>query len=659
MKYVNTYTNNNDFASDKSRLDELDDIWAAYVIEDNKTNIKLRQPPAIATYYNASVSSQLILFRSKSTINNPVDSITVKDSSNQKFDVKTQFNIGGGQYFYIENPTPGAEYTAEFVFKTDVDADLSECFSQTYITSLSKGFFSTLQSISNIQGMFSNCRVLGSLPTELFIRGGDVTDASNFCSGCAALASIPEDLFYYFGNNLTNVSSAFMNSNLLEIPDNLFDNNKQIQNFSQCFMHSDSLTSKLTGNTPNGIDNIELWNRAGTEGYPISINGTDCFKNCINLEEYKNYTIPMDWGGPDHYKYKLIFETVDNRGLEPSTELTNKNVPNMTSRLDTKIICQRSEFSKNNYEDFFEIPNIGRGSLFTYIVNSQNYNEFINDIIKLNSEGRTIQNYLIIENDVQVYYTGISNTTNTKMGKTWECEYVTKMLPIDPCLQLIIGDNYLQLKLNSWTTSGLIGYGQSNSIMIRRDIMGYNDQYQQNIGILSNIKFSVDDPSGNTESKVEYYILEGTGETTGSVQVARFNVISLSTNTENANPVFENKIISSYRWNHEVGGAIYPLCTGDNIKDYGKGSIIINGCGAFYTYSTTADGLTEYYSYYIPCFYTIETATSANSNDGGPITLYHTGLLAAPNSGLESGYTGDYTISYSEGAENNALVTQL
>ena len=321
MKYVNTYANNTEFTSDKSsRLDTLDDIWAAYVIENNKTTIKLRKPPAIATYNN-EYNTGIELFMYTTDI---IDSITLKDSSNTNIEVETVPGAAGGGYIRTKHAVPAGVYTAEFVFKTNVDADLTGCFSETCVQSLSKGFFSALQSISNIQGMFSNCRYLQSLPTELFICGGNATNAYMFCLGCLALKSIPEDLFYYFGNNLVNVYDAFYNSGLLKIPDNLFDNNKQIQNFSQCFMDC----TALTGNTPKGTDGIELWNRAGTAGYPVSITGTDCFKNCTNLEEYKNYTIPVEWGGINNTNKALIYKSVSGTPMKLINHLDNVNAIN-------------------------------------------------------------------------------------------------------------------------------------------------------------------------------------------------------------------------------------------------------------------------------------------------------------------------------------------
>ena len=119
-----------------------------------------------------------------------------------------------------------------------------------------------------------------------------------------------------FKNNpgLTNISEAFFNSKLKTIPADEFSNNKELVNVSKVFLNSKELTnmpnflenkkitnfsqafdgcSKLTGSTPTDENGYKLWQRAGKEGYPATINGEHCFRGCTQLDDYDE--IPSNW----------------------------------------------------------------------------------------------------------------------------------------------------------------------------------------------------------------------------------------------------------------------------------------------------------------------------------------------------------------------------
>lgn len=328
MKYVNTYANNTEFASDKSsRLDTLDDIWAAYVIEDNKTTIKLRQPPAIATYYKASDDGILQLINVRSDI---IDSIVLKDSSNTVVETVTQLFVGGGCLVTTKSPVPAAEYTAEFVFKTNVDANLTGCFSGTCVQSLSKGFFSSLKSISHIQEMFKKCTELQSLPTELFICGGNATtDASHFCDGCTTLEFIPEDLFSYLPN-ITTLESAFKGCKSLYTIVNTVESASSL--FTSLFTGLSKLTnvnSMFYDTTPDhlftptiqisaikGYDGRQLW-------HTYKLSGINCFADSFFITQWCG--APVEWGGDGNVDYLVYKPTLaDNTVVKilnnPSSE---------------------------------------------------------------------------------------------------------------------------------------------------------------------------------------------------------------------------------------------------------------------------------------------------------------------------------------------------
>lgn len=90
----------------------------------------------------------------------------------------------------------------------------------------------------------------------------------------------------------TSVASKFTNNtNLQVIPSDLFSTNKAITNFNTCF----SGCSNLTGSSPVDENGYKLWERAGKEGYPTSISGTNCFAKCYKLDDFMS--IPIDWGG--------------------------------------------------------------------------------------------------------------------------------------------------------------------------------------------------------------------------------------------------------------------------------------------------------------------------------------------------------------------------
>lgn len=119
-----------------------------------------------------------------------------------------------------------------------------------------------------------------------------------------------------FKNNpgLTNIEEAFAYSKLQTIPVDEFSNNKELVNVSKVFLNSTELTnmpnflenkkitnfsqafdgcSKLTGSTPTDENGYKLWQRAGKEGYPATINGQYCFRGCTQLDDYNE--IPSDW----------------------------------------------------------------------------------------------------------------------------------------------------------------------------------------------------------------------------------------------------------------------------------------------------------------------------------------------------------------------------
>lgn len=160
-----------------------------------------------------------------------------------------------------------------------------------YIPAISRNALTKVVSWGNLQTedmtyAFRNCenlREISSPSSESFSK----VKIFNHSFYGDNLVSIPEDFF----NNcpvLVDVYSCFdANSSLTSIPSGLFRNCPQITNFGYCF----SGCENLTGYTPFDIlpdgSKLELWERAGKEGYPTSINGQCCFQNCKNLSNFQ------------------------------------------------------------------------------------------------------------------------------------------------------------------------------------------------------------------------------------------------------------------------------------------------------------------------------------------------------------------------------------
>jgi hypothetical protein len=164
-------------------------------------------------------------------------------------------------------------------------------------------------------GMFSQCTNLPSIPGTLFQYNVNLTQLSsmfrltqfstvpanlyaslmnleilqeNFIQ--SQLSSIPDSLFLTC-TGLKTVYREFESTPVTALPDLLFDNNKNIISFYRAFFKC----SLLAGQTPSGSDGIKLWDRAGTAGYPATVNGKGCFGMDYLLDEMIDGTVPYPW----------------------------------------------------------------------------------------------------------------------------------------------------------------------------------------------------------------------------------------------------------------------------------------------------------------------------------------------------------------------------
>jgi hypothetical protein len=172
--------------------------------------------------------------------------------------------------------------------------DFHYCFSNcSKLTEIPENLFSNSFNVTSFSNCFKDCTSLTSIPENLFANCPNVTNFENCFYRCAGLTSIPENLFINCPN-VTNFMSCFDSCyNLTSIPEKLFSNCFKIDNLMNCFDSCVNLTGETPKDTLEDGAKIELWERQGREGYPVSVNGNKCFYNCRNLSNYDE--IPTIW----------------------------------------------------------------------------------------------------------------------------------------------------------------------------------------------------------------------------------------------------------------------------------------------------------------------------------------------------------------------------
>lgn len=139
--------------------------------------------------------------------------------------------------------------------------ELDNMFSSTSITHTPRKVISN--GATSAISMFGYCSELIQVSAEIISHVPTLTDISGFVSSAEKLTSLPEELLY---------------------------ENKAIANYSFAF---NGLTS-MTGNTPKAAGGINLWEVAGTEGFPSEISGLGCFTDST-FDDIT--TVPVEWGG--------------------------------------------------------------------------------------------------------------------------------------------------------------------------------------------------------------------------------------------------------------------------------------------------------------------------------------------------------------------------
>ncbi len=138
------------------------------------------------------------------------------------------------------------------------------------------------KSITSFAHTFQYCRNLQSIPAGLFDKNVNVTSFTSTFHYCLNLQSIPAGLFDN-NVNVTSFESTFYNCRILQsIPVGLFDNSVNVISFTSTFNYCLNLSNRPK---PKGL---ELWQLAGTVGYPASISVYGCFRDCTSLPDYNS-----------------------------------------------------------------------------------------------------------------------------------------------------------------------------------------------------------------------------------------------------------------------------------------------------------------------------------------------------------------------------------
>lgn len=138
--------------------------------------------------------------------------------------------------------------------------DITGLFKYTPIAKAPKEL--NIPGATGITEMFYGCNDLEELYPTTIAKLVNATNADRFTANCGKLTTYPQDIFAPL---------------------------KKIESYQEALAYLVS----MTGPTPT-IGGKQLWELAGTEGYPQTINGTGCFTN----SSFDNIgSVPSAWGG--------------------------------------------------------------------------------------------------------------------------------------------------------------------------------------------------------------------------------------------------------------------------------------------------------------------------------------------------------------------------
>ena len=82
---------------------------------------------------------------------------------------------------------------------------------------------------------FNSCPNITSIPENLYKYNSGMTEIYNIFNDCNNLTTVPEGLFKY-NKNLIKINAMFSNNKISSIPENLFKNNTEAENFEYTFI---------------------------------------------------------------------------------------------------------------------------------------------------------------------------------------------------------------------------------------------------------------------------------------------------------------------------------------------------------------------------------------------------------------------------------------
>ena len=157
------------------------------------------------------------------------------------------------------------------------------------LTAIPDSLFANCTKAISYYSCFERCSSITSIGEGVFANNTAATNFHRTFAFLELVTTLPEDLFADCTAVVT-FDHTFLNCYALTaIPSSLFANNTLVTAYGACFYDN----SALTGETPVNSEGLKLWELAGTDGYPSSIEGGNCFNGCTGLDDYDE--IDDDW----------------------------------------------------------------------------------------------------------------------------------------------------------------------------------------------------------------------------------------------------------------------------------------------------------------------------------------------------------------------------
>ena len=161
-----------------------------------------------------------------------------EDTKQYTYETRDEFNLKRGSLL-AQYEGDLSEVTLTF---NGSDVDLAGLFENTELRKAPKAIVANTTTIAR---MFNGCSKLTNIYTSTIAQLTDATDASYFTSSCRSLRTYPQDMFAAL---------------------------KKITDFSDAMSYLEAMTGPMPRSGGK-----QLWELAGTEGYPAEIIGRNCY----------------------------------------------------------------------------------------------------------------------------------------------------------------------------------------------------------------------------------------------------------------------------------------------------------------------------------------------------------------------------------------------